>query len=50
METKKNKTIKRKKKFSGGIYSILGIFENTETQKYRINSICGKKTNFDGES
>ena len=40
----KIKQLKVKKKFSAGVSPILSIFENTETQKYRINSICGEKT------
>ena len=46
MKTKKTKQFNVKKKFSTGIYSILGIFENTETQIYRIISICGIKASF----
>ena len=44
METKKTKQLNVKKNLAGGIYPILSIFENTETQIYRINSICGKKS------
>ena len=53
--TKRFRTWKQKKtnllkvilKYSGGIYSILNTFQNTKRQKYRINSICWKKTTFD---
>ena len=44
---KKTRVLKVILKYSAGVFPILSIFENTETQKYRINSICGKKNNFD---
>ena len=43
MKTKQKTKQFNVKNNSQRIYSILGIFENNETQIYRINSICGKK-------